>query len=142
MVSAVPVLFSVSVFSVSSVVLDVLLPPSASSVSSSMPPVVGVPVSSGSDTGSGSAPPAKAVVEKAVRHSTAASVTAKVRKNLFFIGVVLLFVLFKIRLRGRGCLQCAAAHKGGKFLRRHVQAPHKLDDLQILLFGLCRFQLP
>ena len=98
----------------------------------------GASVVSGKGSGSGSVPPANAVVEKAVRQSTAASVTVNVRMILFFIGIVL---LFKIRLRGRGALQSAAAQESRKFLRLHVQAAHKLDDLQILLFGLCRFQL-
>src|SRR5699024_1502481 len=97
-------------------------------------------VVSGIGSGSGPTPPAKAVVEKAAKHSITASVAAKERMIfLFFIGIVL---LFKLRLRGWGCLQSATAYKGGKFLRRHVQAAHKLDDLQIFLFGLCRFQLP
>ena len=50
-------------------------------------------------------------------------------------------LLFKVRDRGRGRLQCAAAHKGGELLRGHVEAAHKLDDLQVFLFGLGRFQL-
>ena len=38
-------------------------------------------------------------------------------------------LLFKVRDRGRGRLQRAAAHKGGELLRGHVEAAHKLDDL-------------
>ena len=30
----------------------------------------------------------------------------------------------------------------GILLRGHVEAAHKLDDLQVFLFGLGRFQLP
>lgn len=72
--------------------------------------------------------------------SAAATASVKVRNSLdFFMGAVL---LFKVRDRGRGRLQRAAAHKGGELLRGHVEAAHKLDDLQVFLFGLGRFQLP
>lgn len=47
-----------------------------------------------------------------------------------------------VRCDSRGGLHCAGTQKCGKFLRLHVHAAHKLDDLQILLFGFLRFQLP
>ena len=55
------------------------------------------------------------------------------------MGIVLLFM---VHCDSRGGLHCAGTQKCGKFLRLHVHPAHKLDDLQILLFGFLRFQLP
>jgi len=50
-------------------------------------------------------------------------------------------LLFVIGRQGGGGLQGPAPQERRKFLPRHVHAPDKLDDLQILLLGFLPLQL-
>ena len=81
---------------------------------------------------------AKTGMENEQRQSRIASSPAAKRFQLSgFIGGILLFVV----RGGGGCsIQRTAAQEGRELVRLHVHAAHQLNDLQVFLFSLCRFQ--
>ena len=119
---------------------------SSASAVSSMPPVVGVSVSSACSVltvvpgfASGSFPLAKATVEKAVKQSITATKLARIRDLVFFIAGFLLL------RHGRGHLAVFGRFdQGRQFLRRHAHAADHAHNVQVFQLGalFVQFLLP